>query len=151
MAMITLTSMLCSMARLLSFIAGCMLFHCEEQTERHILLGRMNMKTLLCAHLFLSFPIKFISSFTYNLTTFGSGSVGHGQKIHASFLHMYTCQHLGTNWLNCKLFFLNYWTFWTHDWDYPFPNRFLYWSWTHTLSLIPSWRNISRYNFRVTF
>ena len=46
-------------------------FRWEKQTVRHLLFGRINIKTLLCAHFFYLFLVKDVF-FLYILPTFGS-------------------------------------------------------------------------------
>ena len=66
MESILLTSMLCLVAHLLSFIASNMLLHCYYQICRHLLLGRIITQPLLCAH--SSYYFLAVTSFLLNVT-----------------------------------------------------------------------------------
>ena len=88
-----------------SFAAGPMLFCCEKETKRYLLLGRINTKRLLCAH-FYSFIINNMLLFLH-ITCLSPGidPMVHGQKRYGHRFNMCASKLFRTNMLNFKLFY----------------------------------------------
>ena len=101
MERILLTSMLCLVAHLLSFIASNMLLHYNNQIYRYYLLGRIITQPLLCAH--SSYYFLVVTSFLLNVTRLFWG-VDSEKYAHTIFSNV----HLSIVFLNSR-------TVWPHD------------------------------------